>query len=57
MDEQVQRGLSGDIEVGEGVMGEPEAWEMWETKLVLWSLLIGIAGLIVLGILINIFLL
>ncbi len=57
MAEQVERGLSGEIEVGEGVMGEPETWELWETKLVLWSLLIGIAGLVVLGILINIFLL
>ncbi len=31
----------------------PEPWEKWETKLVVYSILTGIAGLIVLGILIN----
>ncbi len=34
-----------------------EPWEAWETQLVMWSLGIGIAGLIVLGTLINIFIL
>ncbi|WP_316977711.1 hypothetical protein [Shumkonia mesophila] len=35
----------------------PEPWEKWETQLVVWSVGIGIAGLIVLGTLINIFIL
>lgn len=35
----------------------PEPWEGWETKLVLWSISIGIAGLVVFGTLINIYLL
>lgn len=36
---------------------EPEPWEAWETKLVVWSVSIGVAGLIVFGILVNIYLL
>lgn len=32
---------------------EPEPWESWETSLVLWCIGIGLAGLIVLGWLIN----
>ncbi len=35
----------------------PEPWAKWETKLVLYSILAGIAGLIVLGILINVYIL
>jgi hypothetical protein len=35
----------------------PEPWEKWETQLVVWSVGIGIAGLIVLGTLINIYIL
>lgn len=35
----------------------PEPWEKWETQLVAWSVGIGVAGLIVLGTLINIFIL
>jgi hypothetical protein len=34
-----------------------EPWEPWETSLVLWSIGLGIAGLVVLGILVNIFIL
>lgn len=41
----------------ETVLGEPDPWEPWETKLVLWSLAIGITGLVVLGVLVNILLL
>lgn len=37
----------------EELLGEPEPWEPWETKLCLWSIGIGIAGLVVLGILVN----
>jgi hypothetical protein len=41
----------------ESVLGEPEPWEPWETKLCLWSLGIGIVTLLILGFLINQFLL
>ncbi len=50
-------GLRLDVEAGESALGEPEPWESWETSLVLWSIGLGIGGLIVLGTLINIFLL
>jgi len=35
----------------------PEPWADWESRLVLGSIAIGIAGLVILGALINIFLL
>ena len=41
----------------ESVLGEPEPWEPWETKLCLWSLGSGLAALLVLGFLMNYFLL
>ncbi len=31
----------------------PEPWEKWESKLVLYSILLGIGGLVILGALIN----
>lgn len=39
------------------VMGEPEPWAGWETRLCLWSLVLGIGGLIVLALLLHSFLL
>lgn len=41
----------------QSVLGEPEPWESWETSLCLWSISIGIAALIILGILVDWFLL
>ncbi len=41
-------------EVDESALGECEPWDSWETKLVWWSIGIGIAGLIVLGAIINV---
>lgn len=38
----------------EDALGEAEPWEFWETKLVMWSLVIGIGGLVVLGGIINV---
>ncbi len=38
-------------------LGTAEPWAGWETRLCLWSIAIGIAGLIVLGLLINLFVL
>ena len=43
---------------GEGSLTEkPEPWESWETALVWWSIGIGLAGLIVLGWLVDRFIL
>nr|VFJ94448.1 MAG: hypothetical protein BECKLFY1418B_GA0070995_105815 [Candidatus Kentron sp. LFY] len=41
----------------ETLLGEPEPWESWETQLVGWSIGIAIIGLIILGWLINTFIL
>lgn len=41
----------------QSVLGEPEPWESWETSLCLWSIGIGIAALVILGILVDWFLL
>jgi len=41
----------------EQLLGHPEPWEGWETKFVLYSIGIGIGALVVLGALINIFIL
>ena len=41
----------------EALLEEPEPWEHWETQLVLGSIGLGLAGLVVLGFLINKFLL
>lgn len=41
----------------EALLGEAEPWESWETQLVTWSLGIAVAALIVLGLLINTFIL
>ncbi len=37
----------------ESTLGECEPWDDWETKLVWWSIGIGIAGLVILGTIIN----
>jgi hypothetical protein len=41
----------------EALLGEAEPWESWETRLVVGSIAIAIVGLIVLGWLINSFIL
>ena len=41
----------------EELLGEAEAWESWETQLVTWSIGLAIVGLVILGWLINTFLL
>lgn len=38
-------------------MGEAEPWEPWETKLVMWSIGIGLVVLVIGGILIDAFIL
>lgn len=41
----------------EELFTNPEEWEPWENKLVIWSIVAGIVGLVILGILINWFIL
>lgn len=54
---QVAVGAGKGGEINEAVLGEAEPWEGWETRLCLWSLGIGITALVVLGFLVNRFLL
>jgi cytochrome b561 len=37
----------------EELFTNPEPWEQWESKLVVWSITIAIIGLAILGVLIN----
>ena len=46
-----------ETQSAEELLSEAEPWEAWETKLVLWSLGIAIMGLVILGWLINTFIL
>ncbi len=48
---QTQKGKKNEI------FYNPEKWESWETKLVLGSIIIAVAGLIILAFLINHFIL
>ncbi|MGD8566718.1 MAG: hypothetical protein PVJ39_01340 [Gammaproteobacteria bacterium] len=41
----------------EELRGEPEPWEPWETKLVLYSIGLALVGLVILGFLVNTFIL
>lgn len=52
-DDSRQRELTS----AEELRGEPEPWEPWETKLVLYSIGLALAGLVVLGFLVNTFIL
>lgn len=47
----------GKLLSDQSVLGEPEPWESWETSLCLWSIGIGITALVILGILVDWFLL
>lgn len=49
-------GLHGDLEAGdvEAALGNAEPWEPWETKLVTWSIGIGVVSLVILGAIINV---
>ncbi len=41
----------------EELLGHPEPWEGWETKLVGYSIVLGITGLVILGWVINTYIL
>jgi hypothetical protein len=46
-----------EMEATEVPIDEPEPWEAWESRLVGWSVGVGIVSLVVLGTLINIYIL
>ncbi len=46
-----------EFEAPEVEIDECEPWEDWETKLVTYSISLGVAGLVVMGVLVNAFLL
>jgi len=46
-------GLNIGVEGAEEALANPEPWEPWETKLVVWSIGIGLVSLAVLGTIIN----
>ncbi len=53
-----ERSAEGLLEQSaEELLGEAEPWEKWETQLVTWSIGIAIVGVVVLGLLINTFIL
>ncbi|QBQ55840.1 hypothetical protein [Nitrosococcus wardiae] len=56
-EEQIVSKLSSKGEFSEPVLGESEPWAEWETQLCLWSIGVGIVALVILGFLINQFLL
>ena len=41
----------------EQMFTNPEAWEAWESKLVVWSIVAAVLALVVLGVIINMFIL
>ena len=46
-----------ELSSAEELLGDPEPWEPWETKLVSYSIGIALVGLVILGYLINTFIL
>ena len=46
-----------NVESEDSLFTDPEPWESWETKLVIWCIGLGIAGLVILGWLVNVFIL
>ncbi len=46
-----------DIESEDSLFSDPEPWEAWETALVMWCIGAGVVGLVILGWLVNTFIL
>ena len=55
-DESAQVTATGTADI-EAEIDAPEPWEPFETQLVGWSLGIGVVGLVILGILVNAYIL
>ena len=49
--------IEDESKSAEALLGEPEPWEPWETKLVTYSIGLAIIALVVLGWLINTYIL
>ena len=49
--------LDNEAQGADSLLEQPEPWEQWETSLVTWSIAIGIVGLLILGWLVNQFIL
>jgi len=49
--------MDEEVKLREEMDKKAEPWEEWESKLVKWSLGIGIVALVILGILVNLFIL
>lgn len=50
-------GTEDEARSAEELLGEAEPWESWETQLVTWCLGIAVVGIVVLGFLINTYIL
>lgn len=57
MSEEAKNTHSGTEPDISDTIGEPEPWAGWETRLCLWSVALGIGGLVLLAVLLHGFLL
>lgn len=56
-EQTIDENRSRELTSAEELLGEPEPWESWETKLVLYSIGSAFIGLVILGYLVNTFIL
>ena len=56
-DESIDEVRNQELTSAEELLGDPEPWESWETKLVLYSVGIACIGIVILGYLVNTFIL
>ena len=56
-EESIDETRSHELSSAEELLGTPEPWESWETKLVVYSVAIAAVGLVILGYLVNTFIL
>ena len=56
-DESIDDARMRELSSAEELLGDPEPWEAWETKLVTYSIGIAVVGLVILGFLVNTFIL
>ena len=56
-DESIDESRSRELSSAEELLGDPEPWEPWESKLVIYSVSIAFIGLVILGYLVNTFIL
>jgi len=56
-DQPIDEARNRELTSAEELLGDPEPWESWETKLVVYSIGIAFIGLVILGYLVNTFIL